>query len=397
MPSSTRSNKETQLLFSPDPASLERSIRKEAHSLSTDNNTSVSLDYAQPPPTNTRSPLSTDNTHLLSSDIFHPTSIDIPSRASIDTEPRGMVAPLILVRDNNGDRHDQEGKLRNAAVVKEEKLQEVDFEVESLMSFGGSHRCRSTPDTEHRSTYTNPNRSTGILEHRSTMPTESTGSCNAVKILTHEEFAAKHPHPPSPDNTPKIDVHDLTHSGPNPNLQNTHQSPLGHLQMMEKILWKRIGFLCEPKFTPLISVIGGKSGNPNFPRVIDTEHVENNDSKLLSAQPPPSSSHLGLLIYLLLVCKLAGFLKTLEYWPRDKFWDIVSGCLILCLEMLETSVLGLGQDLGLIMALGGAMTTSTYVSCIVFDLIPSRFKVRDMFPAYVTCMVGIKHLFVDNF
>ncbi|KAF3568063.1 hypothetical protein DY000_02015917 [Brassica cretica] len=29
--------------------------------------------------------------------------------------------------------------------------------------------------------------------------TESTASCNALKILTHEEFA-KHPHPPSPDN-----------------------------------------------------------------------------------------------------------------------------------------------------------------------------------------------------
>ncbi|KAF3540051.1 hypothetical protein F2Q69_00021734 [Brassica cretica] len=98
-----------------------------------------------------------------------------------------------------------------------------------------------------------------------------------------------------------------------------------------------------------------------------------------------------------LMCKLAGFLKTLEYWPRDKFWDLVSGCLILCLEMLETSVLGLGQDLGLIMTLGGAMTTSTYVSRIVFDLIPSLFKVRDMFSAYVTCMVGIEHPFEDNF
>ncbi|KAF2537241.1 hypothetical protein F2Q68_00021615 [Brassica cretica] len=97
------------------------------------------------------------------------------------------------------------------------------------------------------------------------------------------------------------------------------------------------------------------------------------------------------------VCKLAGFLKTLEYWPRDKFWDIVSGCLILCLEMLETSVLGLGQDLVLITALGGAMTISTYVSRIIFDLIPSRFKVRDMFLAYVTCKVGIEHLFEDNF
>ncbi|KAF3549015.1 hypothetical protein DY000_02008289 [Brassica cretica] len=98
-----------------------------------------------------------------------------------------------------------------------------------------------------------------------------------------------------------------------------------------------------------------------------------------------------------LLCKLAGFLKTLEYWPRDKFRDLVSGCLILCLEMLETSVLGLGQDLGLITALGGAMTTSTYVSRIVFDLIPSHFKVRDMFSAYVTGMVGIEHLFEDNF
>ncbi|KAF2588808.1 hypothetical protein F2Q70_00039046 [Brassica cretica] len=28
-------------------------------------------------------------------------------------------------------------------------------------------------------------------------PTESTASCNAVRILTHEEFAARHPHPPS--------------------------------------------------------------------------------------------------------------------------------------------------------------------------------------------------------
>ncbi|WZZ78274.1 hypothetical protein YC2023_098846 [Brassica napus] len=73
---------------------------------------------------------------------------------------------------------------------------------------------------------------------------------------------------------------------------------------------------------------------------------------------------------------------TLEYFPRDKFWDLVSGCLILCLEMLETSALGLGQDLGLTTALGGAMTTSTYVSRIVFDLIPSRFKVHDMFSAY---------------
>ncbi|KAL0657550.1 hypothetical protein Bca4012_078135 [Brassica carinata] len=33
------------------------------------------------------------------------------------------------------------------------------------------------------------------------------------------------------------------------------------------------------------------------------------------------------------------------------------------------------------------MTTSTYVCRIVFDLIPTRFKVCDMFSAYVTCMI----------
>ncbi|KAF3532752.1 hypothetical protein DY000_02042922 [Brassica cretica] len=242
IPSSTRSNKESQLIFSPDPASLERTIRKEAPSLSTDNNNSVSLDSAQPPSTQTpvlstysRSPMSTNNTNLPSTDTLHPTLIDIPSRTLINSEPREMVSLLILVRDNNGDLHDQEGHLRNAAgqridaqgaaipetdattsttlpvdddaqpmtladynLVKEEKLQEGDFEVESLMSFGGPHWCRSTPTTEHRST--------GAPQHRSTTPMESTTSCNAEKILSHEEFAAKHPHRPSPDNV-RIDRH----------------------------------------------------------------------------------------------------------------------------------------------------------------------------------------------
>ncbi|KAF3513350.1 hypothetical protein F2Q69_00005965 [Brassica cretica] len=222
MPSSTRSNKETQLLFLPDPASLERSFRKEARSSSTDNNPCVSLDSAQPPSTqtlvpstDTRSPLSTDNTHIPTTNIFHPTSIDTPSQISIDTELREMVAPLILVRDNNEDLHDQEGHLRNAAgqrtdaqaaddfwqVVKEEKLQEGDFEVESLMSFGGSHWCRSTPDLEHRSTYTNPNRSTGTPEHRSTTPKESTRLAMPAKPKPSE-------YPPETVRTPSDDRED---------------------------------------------------------------------------------------------------------------------------------------------------------------------------------------------
>ncbi|KAF3508750.1 hypothetical protein F2Q69_00005895 [Brassica cretica] len=106
MPSSTRSNKETQLLFSPDPASLERSIRKEARSSSIDNNACSSLDSRQPPSTqalvpstDTRSPPSTEDTYLPSTDIFHPTSINTSVRTSIDIMPRDMVATLILVRD----------------------------------------------------------------------------------------------------------------------------------------------------------------------------------------------------------------------------------------------------------------------------------------------------------
>ncbi|KAF3497106.1 hypothetical protein DY000_02052992 [Brassica cretica] len=108
--------------------------------------------------------------------------------------------------------------------------------------------------------------------------------------------------------------------------------------------------------------------------ITKTESCQNALSARFALSPVPFASHLGLLIYLLLVCKLAEFLKTLEYWPRDKFWDLVSGCLILCLEMLETSVLGLGQNLGLIKALGGAMTTSTYVSRIIFDPIHPASK-----------------------
>ena len=83
-------------------------------------------------------------------------------------------------------------------VVKHEKLQEGDFEVESLMSFGGSNWCRSMSDFKYRSTNFNQNQSTSFPEHRSTKPTELVASCNVMRIMTHEEFAAKHPHPPSP-------------------------------------------------------------------------------------------------------------------------------------------------------------------------------------------------------
>ena len=39
-----------------------------------------------------------------------------------------------------------------AEAMLQEKLQDGDFQVESYMSVGSSHCCRSTPSTEHRST-----------------------------------------------------------------------------------------------------------------------------------------------------------------------------------------------------------------------------------------------------
>ncbi|KAF3511972.1 hypothetical protein F2Q69_00009659 [Brassica cretica] len=57
---------------------------------------------------------------------------------------------------------------------------------------------------------------------------------------------------------------------------------------------------------------------------------------------------------------------------------------------LEVQIGELERDLGngysVCVYVRGAMTISTYVSCYCFDLIPYRFKVRDRFSAYMTCL-----------
>ena len=90
-------------------------------------------------------------------------------------------------------------------MVKGKKLQERDFQVESSMSFGGSHWCRLTPSHEHRPTEKDEHRSTSVSQHRST---KEVALCVTVRILTHEEFAAKHPHshPPKPLRIKKSDI-----------------------------------------------------------------------------------------------------------------------------------------------------------------------------------------------
>ncbi|KAG5375428.1 hypothetical protein IGI04_040024 [Brassica rapa subsp. trilocularis] len=65
------------------------------------------------------------------------------------------------------------------------------------MSLGGSQWCRPMSMNSHRSTDHDEDRWTDYSSHRSASSAKST-ECNAVRILTHEEFAAKHPHPPFP-------------------------------------------------------------------------------------------------------------------------------------------------------------------------------------------------------
>ncbi|CAG7894263.1 unnamed protein product [Brassica rapa] len=161
-------------------------------------------------------------------------------------------------------------------VVKEEKLQEGDFKVESMMSFGGSHWCRLTPSHEHRSTEVNQNRSTSSPGHRSTTPTESTASCKAVKIMTHEEFAAKHPYPPNP-----VYVNIDRHSAPTINRQQEtviDQKPQAPIDRRAHIMYR----VQMPKMdvAPLNALMPKPKPSENIPETVRTpsddgvDHIE---------------------------------------------------------------------------------------------------------------------------
>ncbi|KAF2615391.1 hypothetical protein F2Q70_00009029 [Brassica cretica] len=95
MPSSTRSNKDKHLLFSEDPAHLERMIRKDQRS--------TSLDAA--------SFTSTDSRTQPSTDLHRSTLINTTPRTSNDHQSRNMVAIVILRQDKNRNLYDQDGHL----------------------------------------------------------------------------------------------------------------------------------------------------------------------------------------------------------------------------------------------------------------------------------------------
>ncbi|CAN6906279.1 unnamed protein product, partial [Brassica oleracea] len=106
MPGSTRSNKDKHLLFSEDPAHLERTIRKDQRSTSIDSVAFTSIDSLTQPSTDTRPSSSTD--------LHRSTSIYTTPRTSIDHQSRNMVAIVILRQDENGNLYDQDGHLCNA-------------------------------------------------------------------------------------------------------------------------------------------------------------------------------------------------------------------------------------------------------------------------------------------
>ncbi|KAL0786603.1 hypothetical protein Bca101_002849 [Brassica carinata] len=110
MPSSTRSNKDKHLLFSEDPAHLERMIRKDQRS--------TSLDAAAFTSTDSRTQPSTDTRPSSSTDLHRSTLINTTPRTSNDHQSRNMVAIVILRQDENRNLYDQDGHLRNATSQK---------------------------------------------------------------------------------------------------------------------------------------------------------------------------------------------------------------------------------------------------------------------------------------
>ncbi|KAF3484985.1 hypothetical protein F2Q69_00052096 [Brassica cretica] len=106
MPSGTRSNKEKHLLFSDDPAHLERTIRRGQRSTSLDTTSSSSIDTHNQPSTDTRPSSSIDPNRS--------TTIGTTPRTSINTVSSKMVNIIILTQDENGNLYDQDGHLRNS-------------------------------------------------------------------------------------------------------------------------------------------------------------------------------------------------------------------------------------------------------------------------------------------
>ena len=101
-------------------------------------------------------------------------------------------------------------------VLEQGKPEEDAFLVESCMSIGSSYWCRPTPTTEHQPTPSAEHRSTSTAEHQSTSstehrPTPLLGSDKTVRIQSHSNFSARHPHPPTLARVTSDDVNRQQH------------------------------------------------------------------------------------------------------------------------------------------------------------------------------------------
>ncbi|KAF3587733.1 hypothetical protein F2Q69_00029150 [Brassica cretica] len=157
-------------------------------------------------------------------------SIDKSSRESIDFHPRhtdqqtedatekehSTLAETSLVEidqhQRNGYEHVMEVQATKEGVQREKRVKSrkpfipkhLRREVNKVELDGFDKRVKRVPkDMSFEDAYYkyrldhDEDRWTDYSSHRSTSSAKST-ECNAVRILTHEEFAAKHPHPPSP-------------------------------------------------------------------------------------------------------------------------------------------------------------------------------------------------------
>ncbi|KAF2580651.1 hypothetical protein F2Q68_00004833 [Brassica cretica] len=78
--------------------------------------------------------------------------------------------------------------------------------------FRSSHWCRSTPREDHQPATSDGHRPTHSVEHRLTPPTESIGSAETARIMTHKEFTVLQSHPPKPYYVTMNDIDRQQHS-----------------------------------------------------------------------------------------------------------------------------------------------------------------------------------------
>ncbi|KAL0730395.1 hypothetical protein Bca4012_026488 [Brassica carinata] len=123
---------------------------------------------------------------------------------------------------------------------------------------------------------------------------------------------------------------------------------------------------------------------------------KNCDAETSKAAGEHSSDQTAVEAYLAHIAEFLSFQSELARSEAEEMANPTCDASLRPAFLTVVPTLGVPAE-GVIVADTSVPEAETYVSCIVFDLISSRFKVRDMYSVYMTCMVGIEHLFGDNF